>query len=186
MEEQHEQVVDKEDAFAQALAGEQEPGKAEEPSLTNPCREKKTPQQLATAVRKHLKLGKTATEIMAIENCSRMQYRYAVRLLGKFPGGNEEAFAQFQFAMQARLDDLDKGIDAALRMGEFASLANMTRVAATIHVAIYDMAMKLGVAYKVPDKVEVTERKRYDVGFGDEETAVKPAWPKQHVPTQVQ
>jgi hypothetical protein len=147
------------------------------PSLTNPVKEKKTPQQLAIAIRKHLKGNKNVVEIMAIENCTRMQYRYALRLLGKFPGGNEEAFARFNFAMQARLDNVDRAIDAATRMGEFHSISSLTRTAAYIQLEIMNMAMKLGVLYKAPEKLEVTDRKRFDVGFGDEVEATKPMWP---------
>jgi hypothetical protein len=149
----------------------------EGPSLANPVRDKKTPQKLAIAIRRHFKTGKSRAEIMLIEGCTPKQYRYAVRLMGKFPHGNEEAFGKYNLAMQGHLEDVANALFYAVRQNDLVAIAALTKTAASIHDSILDMAMKLGVLFKAPNKVEVTERKRFDIGFGDESEVKKPMWP---------
>ncbi|HEY2461404.1 MAG TPA: hypothetical protein VGI16_11375 [Candidatus Acidoferrum sp.] len=136
----------------------------------------RTVMALAVAIRSHLRNGKNRGEILEIEQVTKAQYRYAIRVLGKFPERNEDAFANFFVGVQGRLEDVEKDIAAARTVADFRALGNLHRTAHLLHLSIFEMAMKLGILRKAADDVNVNVCE-FKVGFGDEN--LSPKWPGQ-------
>src|SRR5579885_1761045 len=87
------------------------PGQGGTENAAEPARAKRTAMENAIAIRRHLKNGKQRKEIMALERLTPKAYRYALSLLGQYPTGNQEAFAQFYFGVQAHIEDVEADIE---------------------------------------------------------------------------
>ena len=126
----------------------------------------------ARRIARHTMLGRRRSEICAVEGLTLAEFHSARKWLGQIWSSNPAAFDDYLLGERARLEELQKLIDAVLT-DQRCSAADKGRVAGKLlrigHEIINDtylMALRLGVLDR--EVVKVAESQTVTVSFGDE------------------